>query len=1511
MKKNKRAKTIVYIILFSLIVFTIFILSDISSFEINPFKDNPEGITFKTEIDNGVKISYKDYSVTLVPYFVMKSGAIYEWDDIPSSIGKSLWIKKIDENRYKYGVDFSNISTAIKNNLNYVVLHKVNSSGLSLDDIELKGNTIIIKNKVFISHDDILSTYSIPVINKTDIFIGGLNRNWTECLEWDEDLNCITEEIKFNWKDNGDGTWNISFDPTIFIDETAIITTALLTNVTAEANFTHLNMSVDAPYDKLLGYWNFDGDLENIQLTKNYDWSQYNYDGTGVGNTTINNSGCIYGDCAHFYGESEVNERDGINLGTSLLVSENDSVTISLWFNPEVGQQSTDSRMASSVAECVMRYVNTNNYAEFILNSITTNDRINTSMDAIIPNTWNHIVGRYNGTDISIFLNGFHNGSVETIGAYTSCSTWYLGMQAPGAATTLFNGSIDEVMFFNSSLTAEQILDIYNNQSSRFVDEGTQVIQNIDLCYQETANVSTDCGGANTGVYWTENNYFYINYTSTGFTGATWKVSHGTPVFTNYTVDIPSDCFNNPIELRFYSNTTAFENATSYGQCKNSTEWKNITTIKTGTGSGAGLGEGAFGAYDGDWGTGAGYDESNNAWGTASGDDGAILEEGIHWLNNTNRINVTTYIDNNMGSLVNLILEYYNSSGWFSSDSQAVVSGAPLMYNISDRITTINLNYTLTAGNLTNPFYSPIIKNNITLEYWENEAEVPPDTTPPNMIILQPENITYNYNVADLNYTWVEINPDVCWASNDSGATNTSSVIMGTNLTLTSGEDFNNWTLWCNDTSANEGASSIAFSIDTIIPNIIILSPNNNSLTSNTQLDINFSVSDAETCWFTPDDGATNTTLTDCISNITAQTWAEGGNTIIVYANDSADNENSSSVYFILDTTYPTITIPFPENDYNYNYQVEVNYTYVEINPDTCWWTKDNGDTNTTFTACGDNITGQTWTEGTNNVTIYVNDTAGNYGVASVNFTIDTIIPSVSLLTENPFDPANYSFTQIYEFNATITDISIDIIIFEFDNKNYTPTIIGNVHNITLSGLSNNTYDYKWWANDTFGNLNNTETGDYSIWKVNITLTITGITEAGYGNASNFEGNETNEGDEDCIYELFANEINVSNPDSIVYGVGIINYTYNSTECTNYTSGTINGSFTITQAIGLAYAYINGTRDSFNATNTSLENHDNIYLNGTLEVGSGTIKLLLNGTEIAEEGVSPFNITNLSVGFYNLTSIYAGNENYTEAQERWDINVTLTLFEIEEGIIGGGWGGQTGMPGIGIPVADYYICNKTYKYIMTYGKQEAYISELIETIKQETNRTETWNLLNIYINNWQYLCSDLLSKTLNEEYVCKKLYYFIIQNNNSFSLEKINNLAQEIKENISISNNLLQYYISEYNTLCYSKGYSNLLPFQSMNIIYFESDLMNCSINTISLLFDWKIDLFKISIGDNPSCGKINLLKYFVALSIDNENKLFIIGIKIWMLFLLLILIFIFWLVIKLKKRVVPKVYSD
>ena len=806
---------------------------------------NPENLNYKVEIDNGLKISYKDtYSVTFIPYFVMKNGAVYQWGDIPASIEKDLWKVQIDDTHYKYGVNFNNISTTIKNNLQYVVLHRSNSTGLTWDDIRLEGNTIIIKDKIYISHDDILSTYTIPIINKTDIVIGNLISNFIS---------------------NGDGTWNISFDPTIVIQNSAMYAGTLI-NVTAEANFTHLNITTTTPYNNLIGYWNFDGDKRDgstsprfvsgkvgnslsfdgndivelgdpnigsgrnniticawinvpgntvsssqmiiaqsgagydpfklgidsaeditfsvdnvthvsaistcvdcvlnkanqwihvcgvynttnvfmyingtrqgttVNLTANiddnsqaattlgiggttfagsmngsidevmvfhrilssteildlynnqsaglagsdfvsdaflvayypfnlssnyktkdygtgandgfmsgfddlgnYDFSSNNLDGTFLGTTIVNSSGCVYGDCVQFSGDGTYGHRSYIDYPNKWTFG-NSSMTISLWANPKTGQASiSDYRMLQSTttaSECVLR--GNNNRAEFILNSFTTNDRVNSPINTFPANTWTHVVGMYNNVtmNMSIWINGVIVNSTIPTGNYSICSSWAIGGYS-AVSMGYFNGSIDEVMVFNTNLTSAQVLAIYNNQSARFAVSGTQDINSINISGTGTENkVNITLGDCDTNL--------------------------GSNLSAQLGIYMGAGCMDDPgfyVEPDYYI-CTDISDQTACSEQSNCGWDGTCTTVF--------------------------YPECGSFQSQATC-------EGL------SQANVCTWQYQYNGSVVNF--------------QNCMITN----YTITGNPNNVSLRLKFYAGNSTNPFYSPIIKENVTLTSW-------------------------------------------------------------------------------------------------------------------------------------------------------------------------------------------------------------------------------------------------------------------------------------------------------------------------------------------------------------------------------------------------------------------------------------------------------------------------------------------------------------------------------------------------------------------------------------------------------------------------------------------------------------------------------------------------------------------------------------------------------------------------------------------------------------------------
>jgi hypothetical protein len=200
------------------------------------------------------------------------------------------------------------------------------------------------------------------------------------------------------------------------------------------------------------------------------------------------------------------------------------------------------------------------------------------------------------------------------------------------------------------------------------------VVSAASYCYQETPNVTSVCGGENTGNYFAEQgaiNYigeFYVNYTKpTGVLNTSlWQIKHGNQSSgSTYNITIPTDCWNYytdriAMHIESYSSPNPPINSTPY--CYNGA-WKAIGHTEVATGSAYDFGISTVSTYlrafDGNWGTSVfrrDGDWKQRTVGTTGGEE--MWEEAMYWdigLNITSDCsiagavylyNITTYDEN-------------------------------------------------------------------------------------------------------------------------------------------------------------------------------------------------------------------------------------------------------------------------------------------------------------------------------------------------------------------------------------------------------------------------------------------------------------------------------------------------------------------------------------------------------------------------------------------------------------------------------------------------------------------------------------------------------------------------------------------------------------------------------------------------------------------------------------------------------------------------------------------------
>lgn len=89
---------------------------------------------------------------------------------------------------------------------------------------------------------------------------------------------------------------------------------------------------------------------------------------------------------------------------------------------------------------------------------------------------WMHIVGTYDGSTMTLYLDGVfagsNNGKSGNINA-NSQNGLYIGEILGYTTDSTFDGLLDEILIMNHSLSADEVALLYNNQSHRLLSEST------------------------------------------------------------------------------------------------------------------------------------------------------------------------------------------------------------------------------------------------------------------------------------------------------------------------------------------------------------------------------------------------------------------------------------------------------------------------------------------------------------------------------------------------------------------------------------------------------------------------------------------------------------------------------------------------------------------------------------------------------------------------------------------------------------------------------------------------------------------------------------------------------------------------------------------------------------------------------------------------------------------------------------------------------------------------------
>lgn len=342
----------------------------------------------------------------------------------------------------------------------------------------------------------------------------------------------------------------------------------------------------------------------------------------------------------------------------------------------------------------------------------------------------------------------------------------------------------------------------------------------------------------------------------------------------------------------------------------------------------------------------------------------------------------------------------------------------------------------------------------------------------------------------------------LCYWSNNSGAINYSMGSINTTYfsNTTSGSFLGNGNynvvFYCNQSEDGtwRTSDSVSFTINVNTYTNLTLPKNNswsNSLTNN--FVCNSSTSGGNLNNVTLYIWNSTSTINNTVNKSISGTFNSSTLTAILPRDDSyiwncySCDDYSNCAFAIsnytlnVDATYPLISIIIPTNNTNtLNTQLNINYTRSDDNLGSCWYTRNVGKTNTTLANCI-NISGVTWYEGKNNITIYVNDSVNNVNSSSVTFILDTTPPSL-IITE-PQNATNYANNNSIELNFSVSDITTSVSTCWYNVYLLTPYLVA-ISNTTIANCQNTTFglqagDYNhllnFYVNDSLNNINTTE----------------------------------------------------------------------------------------------------------------------------------------------------------------------------------------------------------------------------------------------------------------------------------------------------------------------------------------------------------------------------------------------------------------------------------------------------
>ncbi len=270
-----------------------------------------------------------------------------------------------------------------------------------------------------------------------------------------------------------------------------------------------------------------------------YHFNETTYTGTTADGTSNAHTGTTSGMTSASLVSGKIGNAYTFNGSNTKVASSNNAditgnFTLSAWINMSVASKDQKIITNEGSAGGYKLGVYNNNIAEVETRNASgspVTSRSANSGTALAANTWYYVQGVFNGTNLTMFVNGVQDCTYATAQSPAVGSVVNIGVEASGASGFNFNGIIDEPRISNVAKSSDWIKAEYANQNSpaTFINAGSYTTN-----YANAVNIN---GGV---VYSTANGVSYT-YTLNSVTSSGTPANNGTAsVIVTGNVTLPS-----------------------------------------------------------------------------------------------------------------------------------------------------------------------------------------------------------------------------------------------------------------------------------------------------------------------------------------------------------------------------------------------------------------------------------------------------------------------------------------------------------------------------------------------------------------------------------------------------------------------------------------------------------------------------------------------------------------------------------------------------------------------------------------------------------------------------------------------------------------------------------------------------------------------------------------------------------------------------------------------------------